>query len=61
MTAADFLGYERSRALAHTAYGERLPQYLEALGGILGPPTTTYDITFVHYLYLATTPGTESC
>lgn len=57
-TAGEFLGYERSRARAHALYGARMPEYLRALAGILGPPETTYELTFVHYVYLATTRAT---
>jgi len=56
----DFIGYESSRGRANVTFGERMPAYLQALRTILGPPETTYRLTFVHYLYLATVPAASA-
>jgi hypothetical protein len=52
MTVEHFIGYERSRARALEAYGDRLEVYLAALGARLGPPNATLSLCYLHLVYL---------
>ncbi|MDQ2908631.1 MAG: class I SAM-dependent methyltransferase [Candidatus Eremiobacteraeota bacterium] len=52
MTVSDFLGYERSRALARDAYGDRLEDYFAALRKRLGAPQSDLALSYVQLLYL---------
>lgn len=52
MTVDDFLGYERSRALAREAFGDRIDDYFAALRTRLGDPDTELSLAYVHLLYL---------
>jgi len=56
MRVADYLGYERSRARARDAFGERRDAYLMRLGARLGDPQATLSLHYLHYLYLARVP-----
>ena len=56
MSVADFLGYERSRARARSAYGDRLEAYFEALEKRLGPPETELALSYLQLLYLGRVP-----
>lgn len=55
-TVAEFLGYERSRARARLAYGERLEDYFTLLARRLGAPQTVLSIGYVQHLYLGRVP-----
>ena len=52
VTAAEFLGYERSRARTRNAYGEKLEAYFEALAARLGPAETELALSYLQLLYL---------
>jgi SAM-dependent methyltransferase len=56
VTVAEFLGYERSRARARAAYGERLEDYFELLAQRLGDPNVVLSIGYVQHLYLGRVP-----
>lgn len=56
MTVAGFLGYERSRARARSAYGDKLEAYFEALATRLGPPDTELALSYLQLLYLGRVP-----
>ncbi|MGP6156117.1 MAG: class I SAM-dependent methyltransferase [Vulcanimicrobiaceae bacterium] len=55
-TVAAFLGYERSRARARAAYGERLADYFELLARRLGDPNAMLSIGYVQHLFLGHVP-----
>jgi SAM-dependent methyltransferase len=55
-TVAEVLGYERSRARARAAYGERLEAYFALLAERLGDPATVLSIGYVQHLYLGRVP-----
>jgi SAM-dependent methyltransferase len=52
----DYLGYERSRARAREAYGDRLETYFARLAERLGPPESVLSLGYLHYLYLGRVP-----
>jgi len=56
-TVGDWLGYERSRAIARNAYGDRLEAYFEALAALLGEPSRELALGYVQLLYLARVPA----
>ena len=56
VTVAGFLGYERSRARARHAYGERIEAYFEALAARLGAPDTELALSYLQLLYLGRVP-----
>jgi ubiquinone/menaquinone biosynthesis C-methylase UbiE len=56
MTVAGFLGYERSRARARHAYGEKLEAYFEALAARLGDPHAELALSYIQLLYLGRVP-----
>ena len=56
MTVAGFLGYERSRARARFAYGDKLEAYFEALATRLGAPETELALSYLQLLYLGRVP-----
>lgn len=56
MPVSEFLGYERSRARARTAYGPALERYYARLAERLGPPNTELSLSYLHLLYLARVP-----
>jgi SAM-dependent methyltransferase len=60
MRVSDYLGYERSRARARDAFGERLPLYFEKLAERLGPPDAMLELNYLHYLYFGRVPGAVS-
>ena len=57
MTVDGFLGYERSRARARSAYGDKLEAYFEALERRLGPPDTELALSYLQLLYLGRVPA----
>ncbi len=57
MTVAGFLGYERSRARARFAYGEKLEAYFAALATRLGPPESELALSYLQLLYLGRIPS----
>ena len=59
-SVADLLGYERSRARARAAYGERLEDYFALLAERLGDPGTILSIGYVQHLYLGRVPPAPS-
>ncbi|MFY9779054.1 MAG: class I SAM-dependent methyltransferase [Candidatus Baltobacteraceae bacterium] len=59
-TVAEFLGYERSRARARAAYGERLEDYFALLARRLGDPAAVLSIGYVQHLYLGRVPRAAS-
>jgi ubiquinone/menaquinone biosynthesis C-methylase UbiE len=56
VTVAGFLGYERSRARARHAYGEKLEAYFEALAARLGDPHAELALSYLQLLYLGRVP-----
>ncbi len=56
MRVGDFLGYERSRALAREAFGERIDDYFGALRTRLGDPQSELSLSYIHLLYLGRVP-----
>jgi SAM-dependent methyltransferase len=52
MRVEDYMGYERSRARAIAAYGDRLEEYLEGLSARLARGGSTLSLAYVHHLYL---------
>ncbi len=54
---SDYLGYERSRARARAAYGDRLDAYFALLTERLGPADSVLELNYLHYLYLGRVPG----
>ncbi|HMD02847.1 MAG TPA: class I SAM-dependent methyltransferase [Candidatus Baltobacteraceae bacterium] len=52
MRARDYLGYERSRARARNAFGERVDAYYDLLAERLGDPDAMLSLNYVHHLYL---------
>lgn len=56
MRVGDFLGYERSRALAREAFGERIDDYFGALRTRLGDPQSELSLSYIHLVYLGRVP-----
>jgi SAM-dependent methyltransferase len=56
MPVAEFLGYERSRAMARDTYTERLEDYFTALRERLGPTDADLALSYVQLLYLGRVP-----
>ncbi|MBC5799491.1 MAG: class I SAM-dependent methyltransferase [Candidatus Eremiobacteraeota bacterium] len=56
MPVGEFLGYERSRAMARDTYGERLEDYFTALRERLGPAEGDLALSYVQLLYLGRVP-----
>jgi len=56
MPVAEFLGYERSRAMTRDSFNERLEDYFAALRDRLGPPQSDLALSYVHLLYLGRVP-----
>ncbi|MGD0475678.1 MAG: class I SAM-dependent methyltransferase [Candidatus Velthaea sp.] len=56
----DWIGYERSRASARDAYGEKLERYLDALRFELlakyGSPAARVEVRYTQFLYVGITP-----
>ena len=52
MRVDDYIGYERSRARARAAYGERLGDYIDRLGRRLAQGGPSLWLAYVHHLYL---------
>ena len=57
MTVEDFLGYERSRALAREAFGTRIDDYFTALANRLGSPHDRLSLSYIQLLYLGRVPN----
>ncbi len=55
-TVGRFLGYERSRARARAAYGDKLGGYFDALSKRLGPAETELTLSYLQLLYLGRVP-----
>jgi len=56
MRVRDYLGYERSRARAREAYGDRFEAYLEAFEARLAATGDSLSCTYLHLLYLGRKP-----
>jgi SAM-dependent methyltransferase len=56
LSVAEFMGYERSRARARAAYGDRLEDYFALLAQRLGDPQTVLSIGYVQHLFLGRVP-----
>jgi ubiquinone/menaquinone biosynthesis C-methylase UbiE len=60
-TVDDWLGYERSRASARSAYGDKSEAYFAALRGELvaqhGSPAAVMPVRYTQFLYVGTTAG----
>lgn len=58
-TVEDWIGYERSRSSARSAYGAKLDRYLEALRAELvakyGSPSARMDVRYTQFLYVGKT------
>jgi ubiquinone/menaquinone biosynthesis C-methylase UbiE len=52
MRVEDCLGYERSRARARDAYGDRIEAYFAGLAEKLGPPNAEMTLSYLQLLYL---------
>jgi ubiquinone/menaquinone biosynthesis C-methylase UbiE len=52
MRVEDALGYERSRARARDAYGDRIEAYFARLAERLGPPNAEMTLSYLQMLYL---------
>ena len=57
MTVEDFLGYERSRAIARETFGPHVDDYFTALAKRLGAPHDRLSLSYIQLLYLARVPG----
>jgi ubiquinone/menaquinone biosynthesis C-methylase UbiE len=55
-TAREFLGYERSRAIARIAFGDRHEAYFERLAQRFGDLEHELTLSYVHTLYLGRVP-----